>query len=211
MLRGALQTYRLDIGTYPSSAEGLAALMDDDAGDCRNFRIDDGTVVDPGTYYLRVEGSQHFTAGPYTLRAVHIPEDVPGRPDPVADFADTGILEFMPGEPRRKVVNVRNRGNGASDRSTVRLYRSTNRVISPSDEFHDSESFDALDALASSEHIVRFNGAREAGNYYIGTCVRPGEDESDSDNNCSSARRVVVGDTPATAQPSRLPGATPCR
>ena len=27
MLRGALQTYRLDIGTYPSTAEGLEALM----------------------------------------------------------------------------------------------------------------------------------------------------------------------------------------
>ena len=27
MLRGALQAYRLDIGRYPSSAEGLAALM----------------------------------------------------------------------------------------------------------------------------------------------------------------------------------------
>ena len=27
MLRGALQGYRLDIGRYPSSAEGLAALM----------------------------------------------------------------------------------------------------------------------------------------------------------------------------------------
>ena len=27
MLRGALQTYRLDVGRYPTSAEGLAALM----------------------------------------------------------------------------------------------------------------------------------------------------------------------------------------
>lgn len=27
MLRGALQAYRLDIGRYPSTAEGLAALM----------------------------------------------------------------------------------------------------------------------------------------------------------------------------------------
>ena len=27
MLRGALQAYRLDIGRYPSSAEGLSALM----------------------------------------------------------------------------------------------------------------------------------------------------------------------------------------
>ena len=27
MLRGALQTYRLDVGTYPSTAQGLAALM----------------------------------------------------------------------------------------------------------------------------------------------------------------------------------------
>jgi len=27
MLRGALQTYRLDLGTYPTTAQGLAALM----------------------------------------------------------------------------------------------------------------------------------------------------------------------------------------
>ena len=27
MLRGALQTYRLDVGQYPSTAQGLAALM----------------------------------------------------------------------------------------------------------------------------------------------------------------------------------------
>ena len=27
MLRGALQTYRLDVGTYPTTAQGLAALM----------------------------------------------------------------------------------------------------------------------------------------------------------------------------------------
>ena len=27
MLRGALQTYRIDVGTYPTTAQGLAALM----------------------------------------------------------------------------------------------------------------------------------------------------------------------------------------
>ena len=179
---------------FDASVEQLP--RDHDARDRRDFRVDDDAVVEPGTYYLRVAGSRHFTSGPYTLRAVHIPEDEPGRPDLVVDFAETDILELMPGETRRMLVNVRNRGNGASDRSTVRLYQSSNRVISPSDDFHDSERFDALEALTFSEQIVRFNGAREAGNYYIGACVHRGEDESDTDNNCSSARRVVVGDTP---------------
>ena len=141
-------------------------------------------------------GSQHFISSPYTLRAVHIPEDESGRPDLVVDFAETDTLELMPGETRRLLVNVRNRGNGASGQSTVRLYRSENRVISPSDEFHDSERFDALEALTFTEEIVRFNGARVAGDYYIGACVHPGDDESETDNNCSSARRVVVADAP---------------
>ena len=50
MLRGALQTYRLDIGTYPSSAEGLAALMSPPADIADYWRgpyLEDELPADP--------------------------------------------------------------------------------------------------------------------------------------------------------------------
>ena len=50
MLRGALQAYRLDIGRYPSTAEGLAALMQappEDATFWSGPYLDDDLPLDP--------------------------------------------------------------------------------------------------------------------------------------------------------------------
>jgi general secretion pathway protein G len=50
MLRGALQTYRIDVGTYPTTAQGLAALMSppDDVGDYwRGPYLQDELPADP--------------------------------------------------------------------------------------------------------------------------------------------------------------------
>ena len=50
MLRGALQAYRLDIGRYPSTAEGLAALMQappEDAAFWSGPYLDDDLPLDP--------------------------------------------------------------------------------------------------------------------------------------------------------------------
>ena len=50
MLRGALQTYRLDVGTYPTTAQGLAALMsapDEVAEYWRGPYLQDELPVDP--------------------------------------------------------------------------------------------------------------------------------------------------------------------
>ena len=175
------------------SVEELAA--DDDGGEGVNFRIDDPTVFEAGTYFVRVMGSRNLVTGTYTLRVVHIPEDASGHPDLVVDFPDAGTLDLMPEEPVVLLARVRNRGNGASEQSVLRLHRSTNRVISAADARAGSESVDALGALTSSDHFVRFNGFAQAGNYHIGACVRPVEGESDSENNCSSALRIIVSDT----------------
>ena len=179
------------------SVELVAA--DDDSGEGRNFRIDDGAVVEAGTYYLRVTGGSSFYTGPYTLRAVHVhvPEDATGRPDLVVDLPDANTLELMPGERFVFYANVRNRGNGPSDQSVVRFFRSTDRVISLGDAWHATERVDALDPFSSREHIARFRGTEEIGHYYVGACVRQaeGESNSDSQNNCSAAVRVVVSDT----------------
>ena len=50
MLRGALQTYRLDVGTYPTTDQGLAALMsppEEDADYWRGPYLQDELPEDP--------------------------------------------------------------------------------------------------------------------------------------------------------------------
>ena len=180
---------------FDASVEVLAS--DDDSGDLGNFRIDDSAIVEPGAYYLKVEGGRAATTGPYTLRVAHIPEDESGLPDLVVGLPDAGSPELAPGEPFVFAAEVRNRGNGASAPSAVRLYRSANRVISTGDEVAVTEGVDALAALATSDRFLRFGGAAAAGRYYLGACVRAVQGETDAHNNCSGAVRVMVRDTPA--------------
>ena len=182
------------------SVELLAA--DDDSGEGRNFRIDDGAVVEAGTYYVRVSGSSSFFTGRYTLRAVHIPEDESGRPDLVVDLPDANTVELDQGERFVFFANVRNRGNGASEESVLRFYQSADKLVSLDDTWHSTVPVDVLDPFSSSyEHIARFHGTEEVGYYYVGACVRQVESESNSDsqNNCSDAVRVEVRDTAGTA------------
>ena len=58
MLRGALQTYRLDIGAYPSTAEGLQALMNPPAEVADYWNgpyLDDELPADPWREPYRYE------------------------------------------------------------------------------------------------------------------------------------------------------------
>ena len=56
MLRGALQTYRLDVGTYPDTSQGLAALQKSPSDATRFWQgpyLDDDLPEDPwGNHYL---------------------------------------------------------------------------------------------------------------------------------------------------------------
>ena len=178
---------------FDGSVELVAA--DGDSGEGRNFRIDNGAVVEAGTYYLQVTGSSSFFTGPYTLRAIHIPEDASGRPDLVVDLPDAKTRELKPGERFGIYANVRNQGNGASEDSVVRFFRSTDKVISLGDQWNSTEPVDALDPFSSREHYARFRGTEEIGHYFVGACVRQVEGESESWNNCSDPVRVVVSDT----------------
>ena len=58
MLRGALQTYRLDIGRFPSTAEGLAALMQPSAEAAAYWKgpyLEDELPLDPWRTPYRYE------------------------------------------------------------------------------------------------------------------------------------------------------------
>ena len=58
MLRSALQTYRLDVGSYPTTAQGLAALMsppDEVAAYWRGPYLDDALPDDPWRHPYQYE------------------------------------------------------------------------------------------------------------------------------------------------------------
>lgn len=181
--------------------EGDLLVDDRDSGEGLNFKIDDGSVFEPDVYYLSVAGASPRVVGRYRVRVVHLPEDGSGRPDLIVEFPDAENFEPMPGEAFSPTVRVRNRGNAAAEASHLRFYRSVNGVISSEDISEGSDSVDGLGALAASDHYPRFVAPAEAGNYYYGACIRPLEDESDQDNNCSSAAQVAVTSGDAVSPP----------
>ncbi len=90
MLRGSLQTYRLDVGAYPNTEQGLAALMSK-PGDVNNWQgpyLEDEVPKDPWNnpyvYKSPVENLQGFAL--YSLGA-------DGKPGGDSLDTDIGYLE----------------------------------------------------------------------------------------------------------------------
>ena len=73
MLKTVLQTYRLDVGSYPSTEEGLAALNVRPAGRASQLwqgpYLDEDLPLDPWgnmyVYKLQVSNSQDFSLSSY--------------------------------------------------------------------------------------------------------------------------------------------------
>ena len=81
---------------------------------------------------------------------------------------------------------VQNYGDGASEATTLRYYRSTDETITSSDT---SEGTDAVPGLAVSEssgQFVDLTAPSSPGTYYYGACVDAVPNESDTTNNCAS-------------------------
>ncbi len=90
MLRGSLQTYRLDVGSYPSTEQGLAALMrkPSDVSNWQGPYLEDELPKDPWNnayvYKSPVDNLQGFAL--YSLGA-------DGKPGGDGLDADVGYLE----------------------------------------------------------------------------------------------------------------------
>ena len=92
---------------------------------------------------------------------------------------------------------VRNQGNGRSDSTTLRYYRSTDSTITTGDTEVDTDFVSRLDAAESGDESVSLTAPDAPGTYYYGACVEAVSDESDTTNNCSPAVTVTVGAAPA--------------
>ena len=88
-------------------------------------------------------------------------------------------------------VRVTNAGDGASEATRLRYYRSTDSTITSSDTEQGSESVGALAAAGTSDHVYGMTAPSEAGTYYYGACVDSVTNESDTTDNCSSTLLIV--------------------
>ena len=91
-------------------------------------------------------------------------------------------------------AQVHNQGDGASASTTLRYYRSDNDTISTSDTEVSTGPVVSLPASWTSPESSSLTAPSLAGTYYYGACVDPVPGESNTRNNCSRARPIVVSD-----------------
>lgn len=117
---------------------------------------------------------------------------------PAPDLVFTGVspasVTLTPGESVTFTFRVRNRGTVASGATTIRAMRSANPTISPRDTELESYSLPALapaqDRSFPVTVVVDQNSA--PGTIYLGMCVDPAMEESNTRNNCSEGGRLTV-------------------
>lgn len=123
-----------------------------------------------------------------------------GSPDLVIDtFA---VLDHMPetGENILIGATVRNQGNGSSNSTTLRYYRSTDATISTTDTQIGTDPIPSLSPGGSSSPSTLVS-ISSAGTYWLGACVDAVSGESSTSNNCSTGVQVTVNLTVIAAAP----------
>ena len=114
-------------------------------------------------------------------------ESEAGRPDLVVETPSARDREAVAGRAFVLSATVRNRGDGDSEATTLRYYRSTNAAISAADTQEGTDRVGALSASGSGGESATLTAPSEPGTYYYGACVDAVPGESDTANNCSAA------------------------
>ncbi|MCY4372228.1 MAG: hypothetical protein OXC31_00565 [Spirochaetaceae bacterium] len=89
-------------------------------------------------------------------------------------------------------ATVSNAGDGRSEATTLRYYRSNDATITTSDTQVGTDAIGTLAASGSSAKSISLTAPATAGTYYYGACVDAVTDESDTTNNCSTPVTVAV-------------------
>ena len=92
-------------------------------------------------------------------------------------------------------ATVSNTGRGSSTASTLRWYRSTDSTITTADTQVGTNVLSSLEAGGRITETISITVPNTSGTYYYGVCVDRVTGEIETNNNCSSAVRLVV--TPA--------------
>ncbi len=120
-----------------------------------------------------------------------------GGPDLIVQSPSASAVVLTPGQEFTLNVTVHNQGDEQAAATMLHYYRSNNTTITASDREVGTDEVDALDASATSAQSIELTASVGVEKYY-GACVASVGDESNTDNNCSSAVRVTVGEQVAT-------------
>ena len=138
-----------------------------------------------------------------TVGQVDVPEPSPLTNNPDLVVASASVSNSGPavGATFTLSATVRNDGDGESQATTLRYYRSTDATISASDTAVGTDAVSALGVSGSGSASVNLT-APAAGTYYYGACVDAVAGESDTTNNCSAAVQVDVPEPPPVTTPN---------
>ena len=118
-----------------------------------------------------------------------------GGPDLIVQSPSVSAVMLTPGQEFTLHVTVHNQGDEQAAATTLHYYRSNNATITSSDTEVGTDAVGALDASATSAASIALtvptSVSAEVGIYY-GACVASVSDESNTDNNCSSAVKITL-------------------
>ena len=89
-------------------------------------------------------------------------------------------------------ATVKNQGNGTSNNTTLRYFRSTDSTISESDSALGTDSVSSLPAGSTSPESISASAPNTVGTYWVGACVDAVSGESSTNNNCSAGVQITV-------------------
>ena len=113
-------------------------------------------------------------------------------PDLVVDNATVSDSAPAAGGSFTLSAVVRNQGNGSSDSTTLRYYRSTDSTITSGDTEVGTDSVSSLHASESSPQTISLTAPSTLGTYYYGACVDAVDGEANTSNDCSDGVKVTV-------------------
>ena len=151
----------------------------------------------PGTYHYgacvdAVSGESDTTNN--CSVAVTVTVGAAPEPDLVVDTPTVDTSAPVVGARFTLSATVRNQGNGSSAFTTLRYYQSSDSIITTGDTEVGTDSVRSLNPSGSSDESVGLTAPSTPGTYYYGACVDSLSDEIDTQNNCSAAVAVTVGD-----------------
>ena len=154
----------------------------------------------PETYYYgacvdAVEEESDTTnncSSPVEVKVLGSQDQSQGNPDLVVISPSVSDSGPTAGTKFTLSATVRNDGDGASEATALRYYRSTDTTISTSDTEIGTDTVVGIGVSGSTSESVEVTAQPTPGTYYYGACVDAVEEESDETNNCSSSVQIDV-------------------
>ena len=186
--------------TATDTQVGTAAVAGLSASGSRGVSVELTAPSTAGTYYYGAcvdavaeeSDTTNNCSASMEVSVLETLEQTQGSPDLVVASPSVSNSDPAAGEAFTLSATVSNDGDGESETTTLRYYRSTDSTISTSDAQEDTDAVEGLVASGTGSVSTDLTAPSTPGTYYYGACVDAVTDESDTTNNCSASVQVTV-------------------